>query len=315
MNVNQNLVSFVIPCYCSQQSIRNVVLEIISEVEKHKGYDYEIILVNDCSKDDTLDEIVDIAKGNNRVVAVDFSRNFGQASAMMAGFNEVKGNYIVSLDDDGQMPIESVFELIAKLDEGYDVAFGSFDELKQPWYRRLGSWMNLKMTEVLLGLPKQVRMSSFWAGKRYVIDEILKYDGAYPYIGGLLLRVTKNMITIPVKHRDRSYGTSGYTFIKLISLWMNGFTAFSVVPLRIATYSGMLFSIIGFILGIIVVIKKLLNPAIVMGYASIITTILFMGGIIMMMLGIVGEYVGRTYISINKAPQYVVKNKWDNRDY
>ena len=274
MNDSQSLISFVIPCYCSKNTIRSVVNEIIEEVKKHNGYDYEIILVNDFSKDETLKEIVDISQN-------------------------------------GQMPIESVFDLIEKLNEGYDLAFGKFDEIKQAWYRNIGSWINLKMTEVLLGLPKGMRMSSFWAGKKYIIDETIRYDGAFPYIGGLLLRVTKNMIAIPVKHRQRQYGKSGYTFAKLIALWMNGFTAFSVIPLRIATYSGILCAIAGFILGIVVIIKKILNPAMVMGYASTITVMLFIGGMIMMLLGIIGEYVGRTYISINKAPQYVVKQKWD----
>ena len=158
-------------------------------------------------------------------------------------------------------------------------------------------------------------MSSFWAGKRYIVEEIIKYDGSFPYIGGLLLRVTRNMTSVPVKHRERQYGQSGYTFAKLIALWMNGFTAFSVIPLRIATYSGILCAILGFIMGIVVVIRKILNPAMVMGYASTITVMLFIGGMIMMMLGIIGEYVGRTYISINRAPQYVIKQKWDNRKY
>ena len=308
------IISFVIPCYCSEKTIRSVVDEIRSEVVKHgDAYDYEIILVNDFSKDGTLEEIKKLSEEDNRIVALDFSKNFGQACAMMAGFHECRGEMIVSLDDDGQMPIESVFDLLNELKSGRDVVFGKYDEIRQKWYRNLGSWVNLKMAETLLGQPKEVRMTSFWAAQRYIIEKILEYDGAYPYIGGLILRITKNISSVPVKHRERQYGSSGYTFGKLIALWMNGFTAFSVLPLRIATFSGLICAFLGFAFGIVTIIRKLINPNMMLGYASIITILLFIGGMIMMMLGIIGEYVGRTYISINRAPQFLVKQKWDHR--
>lgn len=312
---DKKLISFVIPCYCSEMTIRSVVDEIKQEVaKKSSGYDYEIILINDFSKDGTFSEIEKLTDEDHKIVGITFPRNFGQASALMAGFHEVRGDYVICLDDDGQMPIESIFDLIGKLDEGYDLAFGKYNEIKQKWYRNFGSWVNKKMAEKLVGQPKDVRISSFWAGKRYIIDEIMKYDGAYPYIGGLLLRVTKNITNVPVKHRERQYGNSGYTFTKLIALWMNGFTAFSIIPLRLATFSGIFCAFLGFIMSIVMIVRKIINPDIIMGYASIVTILLFIGGMIMMMLGIIGEYVGRTYISINKAPQFVVKQKIDHRD-
>ncbi len=313
MNLQKGLVSFVIPCYCSEKTIEAVVAEIIEKVEDQSKYDYEIILVNDFSKDDTKNVIKGLAKNNHKIVAIDFSRNFGQHSAIMAGFWKVRGEYVVCLDDDGQMPIESVFDLIKELEKGADVAFGQYEEVKQKWYRNMGSRINVLMTEILLDKPKELYMSSFWAGKRFVIEEVIRYEGAYPYIGGLLLRITKNMVSIPVKHRERLTGRSGYTFFKLINLWMNGFTAFSVKPLRFATFCGGVCAAVGFIYGIITIIRKLLDPDILMGYASTITVILFIGGMLMLMLGIVGEYIGRIYICINKAPQYVVKEVIDKR--
>lgn len=312
--IQNNLISFVIPCYCSEQTIEDVVAEIIEKVQQQSVYDYEIILVNDFSKDGTKDVIKRLANENHRVVAIDFSRNFGQHSAMMAGFQKVRGEYVVSLDDDGQMPIESVFDLVAELEKGADVAFGQYEEIKQKWNRNLGSKVNVWMTEILLEKPKDVFMSSFWAGKRFVIEEVLRYDGAYPYIGGLLLRITKNMVSVPVKQRERVAGKSGYTFFKLLNLWMNGFTAFSVKPLRFATFCGSISAVIGFIYGIVMIVRKLLNPNILLGYASTITVILFIGGMIMMLLGVLGEYIGRIYICMNKAPQYVVKEVVDRRE-
>ncbi len=314
MNLQKGLVSFVIPCYCSEKTIEAVVAEIIEKVKAQSVYDYEIILVNDFSKDDTRNVIKRLAETNNKIVAIDFSRNFGQHSAMMAGFWKVRGEYVVCLDDDGQMPIESVFDLIKELEKGADVAFGRYEEVKQKWNRNLGSKVNAKMTEILLEKPKDVFMSSFWAGKRFVIEEVIRYDGAYPYIGGLLLRITKNMVSIPVKQRERAAGRSGYTFMKLVNLWMNGFTAFSVKPLRFATFCGGCSAAFGFIFGIVMIIRKLINPNILLGYASTITVILFIGGMLMLMLGIMGEYIGRIYICMNKAPQYVVKEVTDYRD-
>lgn len=314
MNLQKGLVSFVIPCYCSEKTIEAVVAEIIEKVKEQSEYDYEIILINDFSKDDTKNVIKGLAEADHKIVAIDFSRNFGQHSAIMAGFWKVKGEYVVCLDDDGQMPIESVFDLIKELEKGADVAFGQYEEVKQKWNRNLGSKVNAKMTEILLEKPKDVFMSSFWAGKRFVIEEVIRYDGAYPYIGGLLLRITKNMVSIPVKQRERAAGSSGYTFMKLINLWMNGFTAFSVKPLRFATFCGGISAAVGFIFGIVMIIRKLLNPDILLGYASTITVILFIGGMLMLMLGIMGEYIGRIYICMNKAPQYVVKEVTDNRD-
>lgn len=312
--VCENLISFIIPCYCSELTVEAVVNEIIEKVSAQSRFDYEIILINDFSKDKTKDVIFRLAEENHRIIAIDFSRNFGQHSAMMAGFHKVRGEYVVCLDDDGQMPIESVFSLIEELEKGADVAFGQYEEVKQKWYRNIGSSINAKMTEVLLEKPKDTFMSSFWAGKRFVVDEVIRYEGAYPYIGGLLLRITRNMVSIPVVQRERTAGRSGYTFLKLINLWLNGFTAFSVKPLRFATFCGGLSAAAGFVYGLVMIIRKLLNPDILMGYASTITVLLFIGGMIMLMLGIVGEYIGRIYICLNKAPQYVIKEVKDQRE-
>lgn len=314
MNIKDNLISIVIPCYYSEATIEDVVDEIENLFSNQVNYDYEIILVNDGSKDRTFDIIKGLAGENNNIVGVDFSQNFGQASAIMAGLHKVKGKYVVCMDDDGQMPIESLFDLIKELENGSDVAFGEYETIKQSWYRNWGSWVNVKMAEVFLGKPKKTAISSFWASKRYITDEMLKYDGAFPYLAGLFLRVTKNMSSVKVKHRERVSGSSGYTFFKLLNLWMNGFTAFSVKPLRFATFCGIFFAFVGFVFGIVTIIRKILNPQMLMGYASVLTLMLFIGGMLMMLLGILGEYIGRIYICINKAPQYVIKEIIDDRE-
>ncbi len=312
--MSKKLISIVIPCYCSEHSISGVVQEIDEVISKQGTCEYEIILVNDNSKDNTLEVLKNIGHNNHRIAVIDLSKNFGQASAIMAGFHETRGDYVVCMDDDGQMPIESLPDLIVELENGVDVAFGQYEEIQQKWYRNAGSWVNAKMTEILLGKPKNVGMSSFWAAKRYVIDEIMKYDGAFPYVAGLILRITRNIKSIPVKHRAREYGKSGYNFFKLLNLWMNGFTAFSIKPLRFATFCGGMCACAGFVFALVMIIRKILNPNILLGYASIVTLLLFIGGMLMLLLGIMGEYIGRIYICINKAPQYVVKELNDYRE-
>lgn len=164
------------------------------------------------------------------------------------------------------------------------------------------------MAEHLVGKPKSLQLSNFGAIKRFVVDEMIKYQHCYPYIAGLLLRTTKYLCNVEMEERDRLEGKSTFTFKKMLSMWLNGFTAFSVKPLRLATTVGIISAIIGFIFGICSIIRKLLIPNITVGYSSLLATILFIGGLIMFMLGIIGEYIGRMYICINKSPQYVIKD-------
>ena len=167
------------------------------------------------------------------------------------------------------------------------------------------------MTRVMLGKPKELLVTSYFAVQRYIVDDMIRYENSYPYVIGLVLRATKNIVNVPVQHREREEGRSGYTFKKLLGLWLNGFTAFSVIPLRIATTIGGICAAGGFVYGTYTIIKRLINPNVPMGFSSIMSAIVFFGGMIMIMLGLVGEYIGRIYISLNNSPQYVVKETTD----
>lgn len=301
-------VSFVIPCYRSALTIGNVVKEIQDTMKTLEQYTYEIILVNDCSPDDTFDVITKICKENANVCGVNLAKNFGQHGALMAGFHQVTGDILVCLDDDGQTPADEVGKLLAEIENGQDVVYASYEHKKHSIFRNFGSWMNEKMAQFLLGKPKELFVSSYFAARRFIVDEMLKYENAYPYVIGLVLRTTKRICNVPVKHREREIGASGYTFAKLLALWFNGFTAFSTKPLRIATMSGSLFACMGFVYAIYTIVKKFVNPAVPMGFSSIMSAILIMGGMTMVMLGLIGEYIGRMYICMNNAPQFVVRD-------
>ena len=301
-------ISFVIPCYRSSKTIRTVVDEIKDKMATMPSYEYEVILVNDCSPDNTFEVIREICAENSNVIGIDHTRNFGQPAALMAGYHYVSGDVIVCMDDDGQTPANEVDKLLAKIDEGYDVVYAKYEHKQHSIFRNVGSVFNKKLTEVMLEAPKELYISSYFAARRFIIDEVLRYKNAYPYVIGLILRATKNICNVPVSHRERLEGKSGYSLRKLIALWVNGFTSFSVIPLRIATYTGSLVAFAGFIYAIVTIIRKLMDPDIPVGWSSTFSTILIIGGFILLVLGMIGEYVGRIYISLNNSPQYVIRS-------
>ena len=302
------MVSFIIPCYRSQNTIGHVVAEIEGAMEKLADrYGYEIVLVNDCSPDDTMSAIRALCAEKPYVKGIGFARNFGQHSALMAGLRNAKGDYVVCLDDDGQTPADEVDKLLDKLEEGFDAVYAKYEHKQHSAFRNMGSKVNELMTRVMLGKSKELYVSSYFATKRFVVEDMIRYENSYPYVIGLVLRATKNIANVVVNHREREEGASGYTIKKLLGLWFNGFTAFSVIPLRIATCVGGASAGVGFIYGIYTVVKRLINPAVPMGFSALMAALVFFGGMIMIMLGLIGEYIGRIYISMNNSPQYVIR--------
>lgn len=326
---NNTLISFVIPCYRSQGTIETVINEIRETINQKNAtvrhseqssegtaakiparvFSYEIILVNDCSPDDVWSVIKRLVAEDHNIKGICLAKNFGQHCALMAGYAQATGDYVVSLDDDGQTPACETFKLVDELEKGYDVVYGYYEHAKQHLFRRFGSWTNKKMAEAIIGQPKTLKTTSFFIMKKFIVEEIVKYPHPFAYISGLVFRATKNLGNVEVGHRLRLEGESGYTIAGLIRLWINGFTAFSVKPLRAATFIGFLCAIIGLIAGGFVVYEKLMNPAVPLGYTSLLASMLFIGGMIMLLLGLIGEYVGRIYISINHSPQYVIREK------
>lgn len=302
-------ISFVIPCYRSEHTLPHVITEIDGKMKTMEQYSYDIFLVNDCSPDGTFDVIRRLCKERENIRGIDFARNFGQHSALMAGLRHSDGDYVVCLDDDGQTPADQVDRLIRKLEEGYDAVYARYDHKQHSAFRNLGSRLNERMTRMMLGKPPELYISSYFAAKRFVVDDMIRYENSYPYIIGLVLRATRNIANVSVDHREREEGTSGYTFKKLFALWFNGFTAFSVKPLRIATAMGAVSAGAGFLYGLYTIIKKFINPAVPMGFSSLMSAIVIFGGMIMLMLGLIGEYIGRIYISLNNSPQYVIREK------
>lgn len=300
-------ISFTIPCYRSEKTVSSVISEIKSVMQVSE-FDYEIIAVNDASTDDVYSVLVKLAEEDERIKVVDLAINTGKHGALMAAFAYVTGDYVVSVDDDGQCPLEHLWDLMEPLGKGYDMAIAKYPNKKQSVLKNFGSRVNSMMSRSLLDRPKNMVFSNFIIRKKFVVDEMKKYTNPFPYLEGLTLRTTKNIAMVEMEQRSRISGKSGYTFKKSLKLWLNGYTAFSVKPLRLASLLGFFASMGGLLFSIFLIVRKMImGNAIQIGYTSVISVVLIIGGIIMLLLGMLGEYIGRMYICINNSPQYVVR--------
>ncbi len=301
------LISVAIPCYKSKNTISTVVQDIRKAITSSPGYDYQIILVNDYPEDETFQVIRRLCEEDPKIIGINLSKNFGQTAAKMAAIPYAKGDVLVYMDDDGQHPPEGIIPLANKIAEGYDVVFAYFKEKKHSFFKRITSNLNSKLAEVNGTKAKGVHISSFYAISRFAIDSYADYTSPFPAMGGFLNSLTCKTTEIEMPHRPRLEGQSNYTFKKLIKLWLNGFTNFSVIPLRFIFFLGMAIAILGFGFGMGIIISKLLHPNMAAGYTSTMAVLLFLGGLILLSVGFAGEYIGRIYMTVSNMQQYRVR--------
>lgn len=303
-------VSIVIPVYNGEQSIGRLTDELVLALKEI--YNLEIVLVNDNSPDNSEAVCEGLFKKYPDIVCFySLAKNVGEHNAVMAGLNQATGDYMVIMDDDFQNPITEVVKLVNFATENdCDVTYTFYKKKKHSFFRNLGSSFNDKVANVMLKKPKNLYLSSFKVLNRFIVDEITKYDLPYPYIDGLILRTTDKIAKMEVEHHEREAGRSGYTLTKLVRLWLNMFTSFSILPLRVSTILGMIFSLLGLGLGVFTVVEKLANPDLPVGYAATIVMISIFAGIQLLSLGVIGEYVGRIFMSFNKKPQYTIRKRF-----
>jgi len=303
-------VSLVIPVFNAATSISSLVSKLFEEIPEK--YNTEIVLVNDYSSDNSHNECLALYhKFKGRIKYLSLARNFGEHNAVMAGLNKAGGDYTVIMDDDFQNPVSEVVKLIGfAVANDYDVVYTYYDEKKHNWWRNWGSRLNNYMASLLLKKPKALYLSSFKCMNRFLVNEVIKYELPYPYVDGLVLRATANIGTLKVLHENRKQGKSGYTLRKLLKLWSNMFTSFSVIPLRISIYMGLFFAATGLLFGLYSVIEHFMVPGLPRGFSLTITAIFTFAGIQLISLGMIGEYIGRIFLSQNKQPQYTIKNEY-----
>lgn len=302
------LISVTIPCYRSAKTLPEVVEKIKEAFVPRKGFDYQIILANDGSPDNTFEVIKELCREDSKIIGVNLSRNYGQAIAKYAALSYAEGDIVVCMDDDGQHPAEKLFKLVDKVLEGYDVVYAKFPKKKAPILKRFTSWIHTQIMCYTVKKPKELQLSSFYAVSRLVADELKKYRSPYPATFAYMMHMTNKIINVTIQHQERLAGKSGYNFFKRFSVWLDSFVSFSVVPLRFASFLGILTAFLGFITGLGLIIQKIVNPHIALGYTSIMAAILFVGGMLMIMLGLLGEYIGRMFIVMAQAPQFVVRD-------
>ncbi len=301
-------ISIVVPVYNSEDNLIELNNQIQQQLEL-SNIKFELILVNDQSTDTSWKVINDLTGIYENIIGINLRKNSGQDNAIFAGIHYAKGRYIVIMDDDLQHSPSDIPKLYAKVQNGFDVCYANFKSKKQALWKNLGSWLNGKMAEIIIDKPKNIYLSPFKIIKKEVIEEIKKTNYLFPYIDGIVFSITNNITQIDAKHYDRFTGVSNYTVLESIKVFMKLATGFSVFPLRVATFLGAITALFGFVLGLYFIAIYFLGISSPEGWTSLIIIILFLGGIILMSLGIVGEYLGRIYLSINKKKSYSVKEE------
>ena len=298
--------SVVIPVYNGENTLEELTSRL-SKVMDSLEQPYELIFIDDSSRDNSWNVLSTLRHKNLHLKCFRLMRKYGQQNATMCGFMKAEGKYVITLDDDLQNPPEAIPELIEEIQKGFDVVFGIYEHKKHRLYRRWGSHLVNKF--YALTFQSEHRVSAFRIMRAELSKNILDYDLNYTYINGLLSWYTDRISHVIIPHRDRATGKSGYSFKKLLALSLNMMTNFSILPLQIASLAGILFSCFGFGMGVFFVIKRLLLGSSVSGFTALMASISFFSGVILFFLGIIGEYLGRIHLNINRKPQFCIREE------
>jgi undecaprenyl-phosphate 4-deoxy-4-formamido-L-arabinose transferase len=298
--------SIVIPVYRGERTIVPLV-NTLAGLKIEDGL--EIVLVNDGSPDGSDKACQSLlASAPVPIVYVEHTRNFGEHNAVMTGLRHVRGAYVITMDDDGQNPPEEVSRIYdhARLG-GWDVVYTRYASKKHALWRNIGSRFANRVADWLMDKPKGLYLSSFRCISRLVVQSVIKYTGPYPYIDGLIIQATNRIDSIQVRHEARTEGRSNYSLWRFIELWLNLATSFSVAPLRLAVLVGMVMTVLGVAGAVATIAEALGRRDLPSGWASTMTVILIVSGTQSMILGVIGEYVGRILLSGNGKPQGLVR--------
>ena len=304
--------SFVIPLYRSSATIAAVVRDI--EALPIDG-GHEIVLVHDGSDQATSDVCRQlVASGKVPITLIEHARNYGEHNAVLTGWRHARGAHIVNLDDDGQNPPAEAMRLWQEAQRtGLDVVFGWYAEKQHSLFRNLGSKFTNRMTDWALDKPQGFYLSSFRCVTKFVADQVVGYAGPYPYIDGLLLQVTQRIGSIEVRHEPRRAGESTYTLRRLVRLWLSAWINFSVLPLRVATVLGLILAFGGVIALVVLAVAWFRNVGPPQGFGWLMAALVVFSGTQLVLLGLIGEYIGRMFLTVNQRPQSVVREIVTNR--
>lgn len=298
--------SFVVPMYNAAATIGAVVRNI-DQLQIEGGH--EIVLVNDGGSDSTMEVCREFARTTRvPLTVIDHARNFGEHNAVLTGWRHARGAHIVNLDDDGQNPPREAVRLWQHAKKtGADVVFGHYETKQHSWWRNFGSWVTNRFTDWALDKPPGFYLSSFRCVTAFAAREVVSYAGPYPYIDGLLLQVTQRIESLIVEHEPRQQGKSGYTWRRLLRLWLSAWLNFSLLPLRLATFAGLTTAALGVVAFVAVLWLWFVNRGPGYGFGWLMSAFLIFSGTQLVMLGLIGEYLGRMFLTVNQRPQAVVR--------
>lgn len=308
-------VSVIIPCYCSRAALPRLVTDLYEVLAGHESV--EIVLVNDASPDDgetwriitELSQLYSRGTGGRSLLGVDLAINSGEHNAVLAGLRHATGEAVVVMDDDGQNPPSEVPRLLEHLLRDIDVVYSTFPVKQHGWFRNLGSRITNWVAGVLMNKPRGLYLSSFKVMHRRLVDRIVQYPGSFPYIDGLVFRNTQRYAVVTVEHLARQDGRSGYSFIRLMRLYTNMAFGFSILPLRVLTFSGLAIAITAMITALVFIGQYFISGISVEGWTSLSVLVIFFGGVTLLALGILGEYFGRMYLTMTGKQPYVVHQR------
>lgn len=302
------MISIVIPVYNSEKNIFNLVNNII---KIFKEFNFEIILVNDNSQDSSHEVCKQVSdEYPSNISYLKLSKNVGEHNAVMAGLKFAEGDWVLIMDDDFQTTPEEGLRLVKyAINNNYLVVYGSYKSRKHNFFRNFGSKINDLTANLILRKPKNLYLNSFKCINQKLVKEIIKYEGPYPYVDGLILSNTTNIGTLEIEHNKRKDGKSQYSFYKLLKLYLNIATNFSTYPIHLFSTVGLIIAFLSSIYGIIIIVEKILNPDLPAGYSSLLTAIFFFSGVQLIFLGLIGEYVGKILKNVNQEPQYTIEYK------
>jgi undecaprenyl-phosphate 4-deoxy-4-formamido-L-arabinose transferase len=299
--------SLVIPVFNGAETIGAVVEGLLGAFAQ---VDHEVVLVDDGSQDASARVCRRLADANPETVRfVGLARNFGEHNAVLAGLRQSRGDVVVVLDDDGQHPASEARRLFEELRRGeYDIVYGRPGEKHHGQMRNLGSRLHDRLMQFLLHKPRGLYLSSFKAMNRFLVDEIGRYRGAWPYIDGLVLWATTRIGQLDVRHDERAHGRSNYRVATLVGAWLRAILSFSILPLRLAVVLGFACALLsGVFLCWIIVDRLFFHPELAVGLPTLGVFIAFFAGVQLIILGAIGEYLGRLFLFYTGVPQYVVR--------
>ena len=300
------MITVVIPAYNEAGNIE-VITRRVSEQLKTAG-SFEIICVDDGSTDTTLEEIKRMAETESRVKYISFSRNFGHQKALKAGLDHANGNCIITIDADMQHPPELIKTLLDKWKEGYDVVYTIRKDTEDiGWMKKFASMMFYKIVNRISDVDIPLGAADFRLLDKKVVDELKKFRENWLFIRGLVSWLGFKQIGIEYDAQKRHAGRSKYSLSKMVSFSIHGITSFSILPLRVSIIFGLIISLSAFVYAVYALYAKYIMKVAIVGWTSILISVLFLGGIQLIFLGVIGEYLGKMFIETKHRPNYIIK--------